>query len=314
MAAIPQRRCAFTLVELLVVIAIIAVLIAILLPAVQQAREAARRTVCRNNLKQVGLALHNYHESHRCFPAYAFMYSNWPVYEKITGWVPNLLPYLDQGRLFNDYDFNYSYCAVENAPIVKSRLPVMSCPSTPGGPGILGPSTFEAVTELVINPNAQAMSADYAGNNGFRNSAILPVESADKILRAGFFKRTGYPLPCNKISEILDGTSQTIAVWESAARDRVFLFGEPWPGQPIYAQHNAWAGNCAFWCYGFNKNGTTNGPYAINATNYLAQPYSFHPGGVHALNADGSVHFLSETMNTKTFYFMLSSMGGENFD
>jgi prepilin-type N-terminal cleavage/methylation domain-containing protein/prepilin-type processing-associated H-X9-DG protein len=306
-----RKRRGFTLIELLVVIAIIAILISLLLPAVQQAREAARRSTCRNNMKQIGIALHNYHSTHSCFPAYTFLYTDWPNYEKISGWVTNILPYLEQTSLYNKYDFDLSYCAVENAPVVTSRLAVFECPSTPGGVGLLGPSAFNTTVEQVINPNAQAMTADYAGSNGFRNTALLPVESADKNLRNGFFPRTGYPLPVNRMRDFTDGTSNTIAVWESAGRDRVFLFGETWASQTVHAEHNAWSGNNAFFCYGFNKDGTTNGPYAINATNYLAQPYSFHPGGVTCLLADGSVRFLSENMNTVSFYYLLSCAGGE---
>lgn len=306
-----RRVAGFTLIELLVVIAIIAVLISLLLPAVQQAREAARRTACKNNLHQIGLALQNYHETHQCFPAYTFMYTNWPIYEKISGWVTNILPNLEQWQLYNDYDFQLSYVAVGNAPVVTERLIVMQCPSTPGGTGLLDRNSFNSEVELVINPGAKAMTADYAGNNGFVNPSLLPVESADKFRRAGFFKRTGYPLPVNRIGEIGDGASSTVAVWESAARDRVYLFGKRWPGQPTFGEHNAWAGNNAFFCYGWNRDGTRYGPYAINATNYLAQPYSFHSGGAMILMADGSVHFLSENMNTITFYGLLTADNGD---
>lgn len=309
-----KHRHGFTLIELLVVIAIIAVLVALLLPAVQQAREAARRTQCRNNLKQIGVALHNYHDAHRCFPAYNFMYTNWPVYEKHCGWVSNLLPYLDQAALYNTYNFNKSYYEPENRTTIMTKLTVMECPSTPGGVGLIsGSPSFDAIG-MSLNPQAAAMSSDYAGSNGFTNPVISPTISADKLLRAGFFRRTGYPLPVNPIQNITDGTSNTVAVWESAGRDRVFLFGQNWPGQTIYAEHNAWAGGNAFFCYGWNRDGTKYGPYAINATNLTAQPYSFHMGGATFLYADGSVRFLSENMNTATFYAALTIGAGEVID
>jgi prepilin-type N-terminal cleavage/methylation domain-containing protein/prepilin-type processing-associated H-X9-DG protein len=306
-----KSRRGFTLIELLVVIAIIAILVALLLPAVQQAREAARRSQCKNNLKQVGLALHNYHEAHACFPAYNFMYSNWPVYEKHCGWVTNLLPYLDAEALYYSYDFDRSYYEPQNTVAVTTRLTVMECPSTPGGTGLISGSPSFDTIGLSLNPNAAAMSADYAGNNGFVNPVIEPIISADKWRRAGFFKRTGYPLPINPIRDITDGTANTIAVWESAGRNRVFLFGEEWAGQTAYAEHNSWAGGNAFFCYGWNRNGTRYGPYAINATNFLAQPYSFHSGGVTTLLADGSVRFVSDSVNTSSFYALLT-IGGDD--
>lgn len=304
-------RCAFTLVELLVAIAIIGTLIALLLPAVQQAREAARRSQCANNLKQIGLALHNYHDVHRCFPAYNFLVSNWPVYEKHCGWVTNLLPYLEQTALYGSYDFNKSYCEPVNGPAVRTKLAVMECPSTPGGVGLIsGSPSFDAIS-LSLNPNAAAMSADYAGNNGFVNPVVSPTISSDKFRRAGFFQRTGYPLPVNPIRNITDGVSNTVAVWESAGRDRVFLFGQIWAGKTVYAEHNSWAGGNAFFCYGWNRDGSKYGPYAMNATNLTAQPYSFHAGGVNFLFADGSVKFLSENMNVATFYALLTIAAGE---
>ena len=109
-----RSRRGFTLIELLVVIAIIAILIALLLPAVQQAREAARRTECRNNLKQIGLALHNYHDNFRQFPIPALLSSNAPASGGIGGmttsnvWSLAILPFLDQGNVYDMYDFNYS--------------------------------------------------------------------------------------------------------------------------------------------------------------------------------------------------------------
>ena len=307
-----RLRDAFTLVELLVVIAIIGILIALLLPAVQAAREAARRSQCTNNLKQLGVALHNYHDVHRCFPAYDFMITNWPVYEKHCGWVTNLLPYLEQTALYNNYNFNKSYIHAVNSTVVKTKLTVMECPSTPGGVGLIsGSPSFDSVS-FSLNADPAAMSSDYAGNNGFVNPVISPTISADKFRRAGFFQRTGYPLPVNPIRNITDGLSNTVAVWESAGRDRVFLFGRIWSGQTVYGELNSWAGGNAFYCYGWNRDGTKYGSYAMNATNLTSQPYSFHASGVNFLFADGSVRFLSESMNITTFYALLTIGAGES--
>ncbi|MFO1020525.1 MAG: DUF1559 domain-containing protein [Planctomycetales bacterium] len=307
-------RPGFTLIELLVVIAIIGVLIALLLPAVQQAREAARRTQCKNNMKQIGLALQNYHDAYQCFPAYDFMYTNYPIYEKHLSWVTCILTQLDQPAMFNAYNFNKSYTEVENKVVVNTRLAVFECPSNPLGTQIVkGSPSFEAY-EIAFNPDASAMSADYAGNNGAVNTSLIPAISSDKFQRMGFFKRTGYPIPVNPIRNITDGASNTIAVWESAGRSEVYLFGKPWPGQTVYGQQSTWAGGNAFYCYGYNEDGTKYGPYAINATNISAQPYAFHPGGATFLYADGSVHFLSQNVNTVSFYALLTISGGEKLE
>lgn len=306
-----RKRVGFTLVELLVVIAIIGILIALLLPAVQMAREAARRTHCSNNMKQIGIGLHSYHAVHKCFPAYNFLYTNWPEYEYHCGWVTNLLPFLDQENLYSDYDFTRSYYEPENLEVVTTKLSVMSCPTNRGGSKLIsGSPSFDQIA-MRLNPNAAAIAADYAGNNGFVNPIISPEISSDKNRRAGFFQRTRYPLPVNPIGGITDGTSNTIAVWESAGRQSVYLFGKEWEGQTAYAEHNAWAGGNAFFCYGWNKDGTRYGSHAINATNFLAQPYAFHPEGATFLFADGSVRFLTKDIHLRGFYSQLTIAGGE---
>ncbi len=315
-----RRRHGFTLVELLVVMTIISILIALLLPAVQEAREAARRTQCTNNLKQIGLALHNYHHNHNCFPAYDFFYTDWPNYEYVSGWVTNLLPYLEEDQLYANYNFDYTYCHPENQDVITRRLAVFECPSTEGSRDLLGTDTFNTEIEQVINPSATARSCDYAGSNGFRSLALLPEQSSDRRRRNGFFGRNAYPLPVQRIRDIVDGTSKTIAVWESAGRNRVYLFGEIWTDSvrwadndgdaPIHAEHNAWAGNNAFLCYTWTRDGDTDGSHVINATNYLSQPYAFHPDGANFLFADGAVHFLNEHIQATTFLSMLSIAGG----
>ncbi|MBI1310344.1 DUF1559 domain-containing protein [bacterium] len=142
-----NRRSGFTLIELLVVIAIIAILVALLLPAVQQAREAARRSQCRNNLKQIGLALHNYHGSHSRFPAGYFSFAtstgSGPSTANIDpltwdaapgwGWSAMLLPFLDGETLSGSLDFDTPVWAPGNAAAIQQRLPVFLCPSASGG-------------------------------------------------------------------------------------------------------------------------------------------------------------------------------------
>ena len=124
MRASTKARTGFTLIELLVVIAIIAILIALLLPAVQQAREAARRSQCRNNLKQIGLAIHNYEGSTKCFPCTTGFVRGW-------GLMPMLLPYIDQAPLYKKINFSLSVNCVPNIPILQAPLAALYCPSDP---------------------------------------------------------------------------------------------------------------------------------------------------------------------------------------
>ena len=132
-----RARTGFTLIELLVVIAIIAVLIALLLPAVQQAREAARRSQCKNNLKQMGLALHNYHDTYNRFPLPGLLCVNPGASPGVGGllttsnWTLATLPYNDQAPVYNAYNLNYSAWQPVNTAAVQTRLPVYLCPSTP---------------------------------------------------------------------------------------------------------------------------------------------------------------------------------------
>ncbi|MEW4490733.1 DUF1559 domain-containing protein [Thalassoglobus sp. JC818] len=142
----PQTRPAFTLIELLVVIAIIAILISLLLPAVQQAREAARRSQCRNNLKQIGLALHNYHDAHSCFPAGYYSYptrdGSGPPQAMVDpntwdggpgwSWATMLLPFIDQGPLYSQLDLNRPSYSPVNLPVEATKLSVFLCPSASG--------------------------------------------------------------------------------------------------------------------------------------------------------------------------------------
>jgi prepilin-type N-terminal cleavage/methylation domain-containing protein len=137
-----RRHRGFTLIELLVVIAIIAILIALLLPAVQQAREAARQSQCKNNLKQIGLALHNYHDVFNMFPASYLVDYNHPERDEETldgpsgwAWGTMLLPYLDQAPLYNAFEIHLPAWHPNNAVAVQTPLEVFLCPSATGAVG-----------------------------------------------------------------------------------------------------------------------------------------------------------------------------------
>ncbi len=127
-----MKHRGFTLIELLVVIAIIAILIALLLPAVQMAREAARRTQCRNNLKQLGLALHNYHDTHSTFPP-GLIAADDDLQDAMHSGLTLLLPQLEQTTVYNKYDFDFSWRAPANKDATSTYVPAFQCPSSIGG-------------------------------------------------------------------------------------------------------------------------------------------------------------------------------------
>jgi prepilin-type N-terminal cleavage/methylation domain-containing protein len=138
-----RNRRAFTLIELLVVIAIIAILISLLLPAVQQAREAARRTQCKNNMKQLGLALHNYHDTYNGFPN-SWSWSFRPV-DTLFGVWPKTLPFYDQGNLASTIDFSLSAGCPQHLQVRQAVLPIFVCPSDPYQVSVHGPRRSDSV-------------------------------------------------------------------------------------------------------------------------------------------------------------------------
>ena len=306
-----KKQTGFTLVELLVVIAIIGILIAMLLPAVQAAREAARRMQCGNNMRQLGIALMNYESMHQCFPTYDFIEFLDDGTEYHCGWIASLLPYIEQGALGDQYHYDKTYCHPDNQQVIGQPLPLVVCPSNPNGAGKFDIDAFEAA-EQSINPNATAYTTDYEGNCGFKNAAPV-LDLVDSTRNIGFFKRA-YPPYQRKIREVRDGTSQTIVVWESAGRNKVYLRKQIWEDQNVFAQQAAWGGIPAYWCFGYDYDGNTGGSIAINVTNKVGQPYSFHPGGMNALFVDGSTHFVVEDINARNFFNLLNIDGGETVE
>lgn len=192
-----RRRKAFTLIELLVVIAIIAVLIALLLPAVQQVREAARRTQCRNQLKQFGIALHNYHDVHSSFPP-GVIASDGNLQDGMHSGFTLLLPQIDHIPVYHKYDFNVSWRDPINLEATSTYISTFRCPSSPGG--------------LPQNGGYDLPTSDYAFSKGSRAWLCL-----DQPVNSGMFDVNSH----TKTRDVTDGLSNTFAMGEAMSSARL---------------------------------------------------------------------------------------------
>jgi len=308
-----NRRSAFTLVELLVVIAIIGILIALLLPAVQAAREAARRAQCSNNLKQIGLGLHNYHDSYKTFPPGSYnLREAWP--SSGSNWRVLIFPFIEQKPLFDSLQFSSDPAihfmaggaaggnALNGNDALKNLvLDGYRCPSA-------------VIEEIGGMNNTLAMNANYVGNQG----AARPVPGPDPNRGTydcghGWSCNNGVLVPneCFKFKDITDGTSNTMMVGEQSSlilgKDISSNYYGAWYGtrhpRSVKDQLTG-AGACSdLW-----QTGTSCLRYALNTQNTGLSganlPYrnntilnSEHPGGVQVGLCDGSVRFVSETMD-----------------
>jgi prepilin-type N-terminal cleavage/methylation domain-containing protein/prepilin-type processing-associated H-X9-DG protein len=297
---IMRRKRGFTLIELLVAIAIIAVLVSLLLPAVQQAREAARRTQCKNNLKQIGLALQNYHSSFNMLPPGYVAGAGYPATTNGWSWCALLLPQLDQTPLYDSINFNVPVEHPSNQAAVAMKLPAFVCPTDQIGAG-----TFQ-ITDATGNViMASAAAASYAATVGDDSS------DADGLTGNGvFYRNSGI-----RISDIRDGTSTTVL-----AGDRAWGFSNgTWVGAP----NN---GLCRAGTFNPWKFATGNSPVFVlvhnNYINILTDSdgglddfSSFHTGGAQFVMADGSVRFIinitSDGPQRRAFWAMGTRYGGE---
>jgi prepilin-type N-terminal cleavage/methylation domain-containing protein/prepilin-type processing-associated H-X9-DG protein len=292
-----RKSFGFTLVELLVVISIIGVLVGLLLPAVQAAREAARRMQCSNNMKQLALAAHNYHDSHRKFPIGHHLYGD------TTGgisrglgytWSFGLLPYIEQGNLYNQFDQRFpvfEQTITRNGILAATPLATFSCPSDKK------PPTIDLTSER-IRPTAT--SSYKASNGAYNNGFSTPTANSPDAFN-GAFERDSRPL--YGINNFSDGTSNTILFAETrwgmnaSGRTRTYLYGASDPSSTPFASGASEA------CF-LNGQTAMNWVVTVATSSANRTAGSFHTGGAQFAFADGSVHFLSENIeHSASAYF-----------
>jgi prepilin-type N-terminal cleavage/methylation domain-containing protein len=303
-----RSRRGFTLIELLVVIAIIAVLIGLLLPAVQKVREAAARSKCQNNMKQLGIAMNNFHSTHGVFPPGAvasttsvtsqsfLSKAGVTVFNVNHSWAPFVLPYIEQDNVGKLYSMAVSWDHANNRTAIATPVKVFICPTVPGGD--------TRVCERIAG--ARNPPSDYAPNNAY----------SDTLATAGYCDVVpdyGGILVVNRtfsVSEIGDGASNTFLLSEVAGRPDRYQAGR------LVSTNTQTDGGWAdrsneYITHGFTADGnTTPGTCHTNCTNNN-EVYSFHLGGAHHVFADGSVRFVKASMDIRQFVKFITRSGGD---
>ncbi len=342
MSRIGARRAGFTLVELLVVIAIIGILVGLLLPAVQAAREAARRMSCSNNLKQLGLAIHNHESVYKYVPAWGkeflmtdtYAASGNPYFaltgdaRKPFGALGQLLPYLEQGNITNLFDLKKPlvdpknlpppFPGGTNTPACFATVPVFICPSTPDSPSDYGPYFVP-----LGFPSGQTYilpRTDYVPMRGIHSSLAQCVGLPSTNTHNAMLGSDNIIVkPTVKFAETTDGLSNTICFIEEAGKQRRYFRGKPVPASAaggdlvLNSFYGDW--NVARHVRGLSGANILDprlpGCSVLNVLND-DNPYSFHTGGVQIARGDGSVSFLSDSIATDVFVALTSRNGGES--
>ena len=317
LSPLTRTRRGFTLIELLVVIAIIAILIGLLLPAVQKVREAAARMKCSNNLKQIGLAAHSFHDTNGSLPN---------AYDPRTGlsWHVLILPYIEQDNLFKQFDMTnasiFHNITGRNNPHGLVKIQTYQCPSSPLTNQAFGaPNNTNGAGDYIPSGSGNAAAiAHYYGVNGPRGTnpasgAAYPTGTATHegvpVATSGMFQRNGGIT----LTSVTDGTSNTMMVAEMS-----------WVSNTYGTRYRTWvrggdeyagtvAGRPSFVVSGRNVTNAINAIFNANLiVPYNDMPFgSMHTGGMNAAMGDGSVRFLRQSMAIATYRGLASKDGGE---
>jgi len=307
-------RRGFTLVELLVVIAIIGILIALLLPAVQAAREAARRSQCTNNLKQIGLALHNYHDVHKVFPSGGINHIAGGGINPAGGWLINwaiaILPFLEQQPLYAQYDMRLPNNHANNKPVVQTSVPVFNCPSDMNAAKLETPESG--------NANGQYRTSSYRGVTGYSSNASCWFDCEQwrtggcPMEYRGVLHATGpdVRLDCESMATVIDGTSNTLAVGEYSTITRIrraTFWGYTYTSYALSSftwRQPRTFGNDYDLCVSVGGAGGSDPCKRAFG--------SFHPGGCNFLFVDGSVRFVSQSADFDMLCYISTIAGRES--
>lgn len=304
------RSAGFTLVELLVVIAIIGILIALLLPAVQAAREAARRMHCGNSLRQIGLALHNYHQALGTFPPGGITEGPCCSTKSLTSWAISILPYLEQEALYEQYDMNEYNEDPKNAEVREAQVTVYCCPSEQGTDNLAIPESGPAAGSVQYRRGSYRCMTGRSDGSGWwdaDSNGSFPLEWRG-VMHQVADRNVGRKLSTERIANVKDGTSNTLAVGEMGSKT-----------------HQS---RRTYWAYTYTS---YNASAAVPQSRILLVDYdrcvevdgagganpckrgwgSFHPQGLQFVFCDGSVRMLPTTIDIELFCQLATIDGGE---
>lgn len=305
----PSGQSGFTLVELLVVIAIIGILVALLLPAVQSAREAARRTSCTNNMRQLGLALHNHHDALGSFPVSNFFGTGNQSVALRWGWLPQLLPYLEEQSLHDFVDFDKVPHDPRNLPAFQQPLAVMTCPSAPYGSELGYQETRNTRSgELIAETSYAACIGDYWNGTGSKGEDAPAANrwGNNHIPPRGVISRYGWSA---SFKDIPDGTSKTFAMGEVIGH---WCINQDFPNQAFATTaHPINFKNDVYLDLGIIDYNRRQEPIIWD---WAIAFRSMHPGGAHFLLCDASVRRIDESIEHTTYHAMASRAGEEVFE
>ena len=307
----------FTLVELLVVIGIIGVLASLLLPAVQFARESARRAQCSNNLRQMALGAHTFHDNNRRLPS-SVRPAGLTSLPRIAGHT-FLLPFIEQETLYNKYDQTKNWSDPANRPVVQTRIATFVCPSSPESARLDG------------LPEANPWSADIAAVTDYSptiavDQRLKNVGLVDQV-GPGILIKNGEP----RLADVLDGLSNTILYAESAGRPFLYrqrqkignlpnrrVNGGGWcrPASDFSVDGSGYDGTgvpgpCGINCTNGQNVGQAAFPHPYYGSEGTGEAYAFHPGGAQFALGDGSVRLLSQTISIRVFAALVTRAGNE---